>query len=553
MIRPRLASAVLWALVALPAVMQLALLATAIAGRVRYPFDLEWMEGGLLHHALRVQQGKPLYVAPSIEFIPYLYTPLYPTLLAALGGPLGLGYLLGRAVSIASLLGVAMTAVGSNWAAWRAAAAEASASEPASSLASSRGQPVPPGIALLAPLFSMGLFAAAYPLVEGWYDLVRADTLLLLLVTAPLAILPQWARAPGRRGHGLVAAAGALLALAFFCKQTGVFYVAFGGAVVLVISWRKVPAFVAASGLVGLGGVWLLDRASDGWFWIYVSKLHRDHDFNMHRFWWSFRNILWQPWLPYGPRFPFLGAGITLVVLAGLLAVARHAWRHRCAPPAARPLLLWSAAYAVSTVLGAVGWGTEFAHWNAYMPAFLHGALAAGAALPALAATVRVPDKASRGGALAARAPLIAAAVLALTCLDARWDPRRFTPTARDAAAGHKLIARLRALPGEVWMPSHPWYLHLAGKTPLVHRMGVKDVTTRRSQVIDGLEPALVGRRFSALVLDQRDLDLELPLLRATYRETTQLPDDEKPRIFTGAQVVPKAVWTPIPPASAAP
>lgn len=546
MTRQRLASAALWALVALPALYQLALLATAIAGRAGYPFDLEWMEGGLLHHALRVQQGKPLYVAPSIDFIPYLYTPLYPTLLAALGGPLGLGYLLGRALSIASLVGLAVTAFASSAAALRRPAAGSDAAAGAAADAAAPASAAPPlAPSLVGPLLAIGLFAAAYPLVEGWYDLVRADTLLLLLVTAPLAILPYWARTAGWRGHALVAAAGVLLALAFFCKQTGIFYVAFGGAVVLVVSWRKLPAFIASAGLVGLGGVWLLDRASDGWFWIYVSKLHRAHDFSMHRFWWSFRNILWQPWLPHGPRFPFLGAGITLVVLVGLGAVALHALRHRAVPRPARPLLLWSAAYAVSTVLGAVGWGTEFAHWNAYMPAFLHGALAAGAALPALAATVRFSDRISERAAR--RAPLAAAAVLALTCLDARWDPRRFMPTARDVAAGQKLVARVRALPGEVWMPSHPWYLHLAGKTPFVHRMGVKDVTTRRTQVIDGLEPALRSRRFSALVLDQRDLDLELPLLSATYQPTLLLPDDEKPRVFTGAQVVPKTIWTPIP------
>jgi len=85
----RLVHALPWVLVALPAVYQLVLLATAIAGRVGYPYDLEWMEGGMLHHALRIKNGEGIYVPPSIDFIPYLYTPLYPSLLALFGGGFG--------------------------------------------------------------------------------------------------------------------------------------------------------------------------------------------------------------------------------------------------------------------------------------------------------------------------------------------------------------------------------------------------------------------------------------------------------------------------------
>src|SRR5262245_13820879 len=96
---------------ALPALYQLLLLGTAIAGRVGYPYDLEWMEGGMLHHALRFQAGEGIYTEPSIEFIPYLYTPLYPALLATFGSVFGLTYTLGRVMSVLSLLGIAVVSV----------------------------------------------------------------------------------------------------------------------------------------------------------------------------------------------------------------------------------------------------------------------------------------------------------------------------------------------------------------------------------------------------------------------------------------------------------
>jgi hypothetical protein len=518
---------VLWSALALPALYQIALLAEAIAGRVAYPYDLEWMEGGMLHHALRIRLGQGIYVPPSADFIPYLYTPLYPTLLALFGGSSGPSYLLGRAVSVAGLVGIAGTA-----------------------LASLLGVPRRPvGAALTGSALALGLFAACYPFVEGWYDLVRADTLFLFMVTAGIAGLPYWARSDdGIVGHGKVAAGAALMALAFFCKQTGIFYVGLGGAIVLLVNWRRAPTYIAMTGALGLGGSWVLDRATRGWFWIYVSEIHRAHDFNMDRFYASFRYILWH--------FP----QASVVIAVTLVLVALTAWR-RGLPPAARPFLLWTSAYAVSTVVGAIGWGTEFAHFNAYMPALLHGALAAGAAVPAAHACARALWDGRRGaGAVATVFAIAAAAPLAVTCALTRWEPRRFIPTDADVAAGDRLIRRIRALDGDVWIPSHPWYAQLAGKTPHVHRMGIKDVTTRQTRTVEGLDEALREQRFAAIVLDNRDAFLELPALAQHYHRAVALPDDEKPRLYTGAGnarsgnlLVPDAIWLPDPPADDAP
>ena len=67
--------------------------------RLHYPFDLEWMEGGMLLHADRVLKGEGIYVPPSMEFIPFIYPPLYPWVLAACAKVLGLGYAVGRTIS----------------------------------------------------------------------------------------------------------------------------------------------------------------------------------------------------------------------------------------------------------------------------------------------------------------------------------------------------------------------------------------------------------------------------------------------------------------------
>jgi hypothetical protein len=74
--------------------------------RIRYPLDLEWMESGMMCHALRLLLGQGIYVPPSVDFIPHLYTPLYPALLALLGKLTGdVSYLAARLVSLLSFLG----------------------------------------------------------------------------------------------------------------------------------------------------------------------------------------------------------------------------------------------------------------------------------------------------------------------------------------------------------------------------------------------------------------------------------------------------------------
>jgi hypothetical protein len=516
-----------WLALAAPGLYQVGLLAYTIARRVTYPYDLEWMEGGLLHHAQRIADGHGIYGPPSIDFIPYLYTPLYPGLLATAGTAFGIGYPLGRAISILSLLGIAFVAAAS-----LTGPVQRAIAGPAGTGAV---RPTDRSVAWVGVALALGLFAATYPWVEGWYDLVRADTFFLCLVTAGIHAAARWARqGSGWEGHGRVAAVAAVLGLAFFAKQTGILYVAGGGVVVLVLAWRRVPTYTAVAGAIGLGGTWLLQRATDGWFWIYIRDIHQAHDFNPDRFWKSFDYILWH--------FP----AMTLAVGAGLAAVLACAIVRRTVPIAARPLLLWAPVFALSTLVGAVGWGTEFAHFNAYMPAMLHGALAAGAALPAIAACAR---------ALAPRAEhprpwwlapvVLVAAGLGAQLVIARWSPRELIPTAADRAAGAALVRRIAAVDGEVWVPSHPWYGHLAGKRMYVHRMGVKDVTVRKPRPIEGLDAAIASHHFAALFLDNRDLHSELPAIARHYRADEGLARGEKPHLYTGARVVPDTVWVP--------
>ncbi len=508
-----------WTIGASMAIYLIGLFISTIGGRFSYPYDLEWMEGGMLHHAQRISQGSGIYTPPSVEFIPYLYTPLYPAVLASTGKIFGLSYQLGRFISVVSLLGIA----GVTWATLRRLAS------------SSNNAPVP---ALFAMFIAMGIFASGYPLMEGWYDLVRADTMFLFMITLGIFLAPRWAsRDTGWNGHIGIAMLAALMALSFFCKQTGIFYVAWVGVIVLMLAWRRAPTYGLIAGLIGLGGAWILNQASHGWFWTYIYKMHQTHDFNRDRFWKSFEVILWH------------SRSATFLIAGSLLAVAATGIAKRRIPMGARPLLLWAPTYAVSVVVGAVGWGTEFAHYNAFMPAFLHGGIAAGAAVLAIVACARIwlpRNRDPRWQLVPAMLVLAVLAPLNWSLWQDRWHPSRFTPTFADRNAGDALITRIAQIDGDVWVPFHPWYSVLAGKRAFAHKMGLKDVTWRSSRVVPDLIPALTEHRFAAVVFDNRSVTNEMPLLRVTYRPQERLASRMRPHVYTGANVVPESLWVPI-------
>jgi len=594
----------MWIALAVPALWQIARLGHAVGGRFMYPYDLEWMEGGLLQHAQRISDGQGIYVAPSIDFIPYLYTPLYPGMLSLLGSAVGITYQLGRALSILSLLGITAVAIASI-VRWRPKILKRFAIVDFSSTAVEESGPGPRWV---GAALAVGVFAACYPYVEGWYDIVRADTLFLFLITAGVLASSRWSRAGhGGNGDALMMALGAIMALAFFTKQTGVIYVAWVGALI-ALCWvplfappgqgrkvyglaaiavgvaivagivvgkavspsrgllaglaivlvgdgailaivgrrpavramfRRLAVYAVTAAVIGLGFTILLNRITHGWFWIYVFKIHQTHDWNIDRFWLSFGNILWH--------FPVLtiAIGVTLIAVIAT-AILRPAGSGRRLPVASGAFLLWTSTYAVSTVVGAIGWGTEFAHFNAYMPALLHGALAVGAAVPALAGCARAwtADRPNSSWAPSAAAAAVAIAG-GITLLGASWDPAKFIPRDSDRAAGAALVQRIAGIQGDVWVPSHPWYAHLAGKRMFVHRMGITDVTARKPRPVVGLDASMRDHRFAAVVLDLADTD-PVPGFMQPYRTDLALPGNEKPRLYTGAKrAVPQSVWVP--------
>ena len=210
--------------------------------RLRYPFELEWMEGAVVDHVRWILSGRPLYGPPSLDFVPYMYTPLYFYLCAVVSKPTGAGFAPLRGLSLAASLGCfAMLFL---------------------LVRRETGSAV-------GGFVGAGLFAATYRLSGSWFDIARADSLQLLLVLSVVYVVRLHPRpVPLLLG-------GVLAWLAFLAKQTGPLMLV-AVPVAAAVNYGRRSLFLIGGALISfLAGNWLLDRACHGWFSYYVFRLPR--------------------------------------------------------------------------------------------------------------------------------------------------------------------------------------------------------------------------------------------------------------------------------------
>jgi hypothetical protein len=507
-------------LAALPALAQLGWQARLFAGRASFPLDLEWMEGGVLLHAQRIAQGKGIYVEPSLDFIPFLYTPLYPALLALLSFVLPLGYLLGRLVSIAAFTGalalVVVASQGETQDRWRRV------------------------LTVLAGIAGAGAIAASFAFTGFFYDLVRADSLLLVLEALALLLAV--------RGHGWKSAAlaGVLIALGFFAKQTATIMGVALGLGLLVANFRRGLVYGLAAAATLATGIGLLVRTSRGWFWTYIFKLHQSHAFR--------KEAVTDIALPFTQQYAWPLFLALLLATVGL-ALSRKLRR-------GDTILLLAAAAGELTAL--VGFATQWADSNAFIPAVFFPAFAT-AVLAARLFDVALAGR--KWGALAVAA-VVALLLGSQSLHTAPPTPVRgkdkaplFTawprlgraltpkasavPSAQDRVAAHRLLAELRSLPEPLFIPFHTYYAVLAGKRPFVHRMGVRDVEAALGRP-RGLDQAILDQHFAAVVLDWKSYPGEWPNLERRYHAIHAFAEGvDSVRMFAGAQTSPNALLVP--------
>jgi hypothetical protein len=499
--------------------------------RLSYPLDLEWMEGGTLTHALRLGRGQPLYAEPSVDFVSFLYTPLYPAVLCALSKIFGLSYMLGRAVSILAFSGALVVLV----AAVRDIAQQYESEEL-------------PAVATTAGLLGAAAVCLAFPFCGAFYDLVRCDSLWLFFVSAGL-----YRCSPGRSMAQTVLGA-LLLVLAFFTKQTAApFMVAAAGLVALTSGIKRGLVFSAVAFGSTTTAILIGQHLTDGWLWIYIYRLHQSHAILSERLW------------PETPSVLFDYGFLLLVPIAVCLLLV--AFRRRLS----RRLFYWASMAATGLVTAAVASATEGAYDNAYIPAVYFGALLSAACaveLPALAAELRASTDGAvwsiRGRHRTRIGSLRIISLLGLGLLSAhaviRWlDPSPHVPNRQDHAEARRLLAYLTHQGPEIFVPCHPYYSVLAGGKGHLHIMGLNDVyfwprtitsdpardRAIKDRLRESVRSSFRSRRWKMVIRDECPTPRLFGLNR-NYRLVEDLAQSGKaPRTLTGFGCTPRYVWVP--------
>jgi hypothetical protein len=437
--------------------------------RLGYPYEIQWMEGGMVDHVRRVLAGEPLYVAPSVDFVPYIYTPLYFYLSAALSALLGVGMLPLRLISLLASLGC-FALVG--LLVYR----------------ETRDR--------LAGGLAAGLLAATFELGGAWFDLARIDTLFLFLT-----LLGVYA-ARFMPGQGGAVTAGVVFSLATLTKQTALMIAAPVALHYLLTDWRRCIGFALPLGIIAGGSTLIFDTLSGGWYWYYVFDLPGQHP-------WVWRMLVdfWRDDL--APLLIALALGSVYLLAA---------WRE-----SKKRLLFYG---LLSGGMFASAWLSrlhEGGYVNVLFPALAAVAVLFGLGVHRavkLAATLPGPRRRSLSALVYVLGGLQFAVLL--------YHPAQHIPTDADYEAGRLLVDTVAALEGEVWLVHRGYVAALAGKeTIFANRMAIEDVMRGddneiRAALAADIAGAIAEGRFDALLFDgSRDgfilVDYYFPNLQQHY------------------------------------
>ncbi len=459
--------------------------------RLVYPYDLDFIEDGILMTSLRLSQGQPIFIAPQADFAPHVYMPLYAWLggllfkLTAPGyGPLRGLSLLATLTTVGLIFWIARRESSHNW----------------------------------LGLACAGLYLGGYRINGFWYELARVDSLFVALSLAGLALGVY-----GRRSKlGLVGAA-MVLALAFLTKQTALVVGIGLGMYLLITIGRWAWLYWLPYGLLTITPVILLNWLSDGRFLYYTYHIASINPVELGRV----LNFV---------GFELLGvmAGLTLMtILAALLTCRQNGlaglWR--------QPWFIW---IGLAVVISGLGRASVGGNLNNRMIAY--SLLCLG---PALLMDSLIGYTKTRAGRRIAIVSLLILSQFAL----GGYNPLRYIPTPAMSASGNRLIERIAAEEGEVLVLLHPYYAWLAGKQPSAQIAALWHARERGTLPLPADFVARIESRYYAAIIADNSLFETEPelqqLLNLHYIPAETLAPDESPPTLTGMVVRPEIVYRP--------
>jgi hypothetical protein len=393
---------------------QLSLMIRLFAAQVRYPWDIEWLESSALYQAYRVMKGMSTYASPKEGFLPLNHPPGYTVTLGLLGKVVGLDYPMARTFSLLCFLAASALVV--------------------RGLVRRLGGRIE-GWALGA--LAVGCSAATFPICEGFYILVREDTMAVLLCVIGATLVDG----PPRLSSTRVAALTLLITAIVYTRQPAVFFTVW---LVLFVwlrhrrtGWLLALTCTASCGLTLVS----LQFTSKGWYWMHTIGLIQDHSISNARFEVAFKLLYgFAPFLPVLP--------VVVVALTAARALSSTG-------------VLWAGMLLAAIPASVLPYAKVGGYSNDFVPVlFLIGPAAAFLAADAIAALDAHPRVRLAGASLFLAA---GAAFLYLRT----WDIKKLIPTEDAFTRAKGLNTYVARLQGGVLAPRHPFLPIHNGETTL--------------------------------------------------------------------------------------
>jgi hypothetical protein len=463
----------------------IAILFSVFAGRLFYPMDIEWCEGGILYQAYRLVHGLPIYVRHDPIWAPWSYPPAHTAVLA-LVGLVHLDFWTGRLVSIIFFCLMCGTI-------FREVYLHVGRSS----------------FGVAAGALALATIACAFPVVGQWYDLVRVDTMMMALSVVGIA---RVTRLRANWLHTIITAA--ILTAAIYTKQTAAFFVAWTCVFALVREPRLGLRLAIVTALMCLAVLGLLQWGTDGGYWFWTVTDLKNQTVDDARLVDGLRQI-WN-FAPFVAVLPF---AFLVLALLGL---------------ASKRTVLWSGCLLMAIPASLLPYAKVGGFSNNLIPTIV---------LLGLVTVLLAADAAKLEGLPGSVARWAVILGLGLLVWARPLHPEEYLPNQRDRRAASELNALVTSLDGGVIVPELAFLPARTGHTnPHWYRMAMycADWSGRPMDMAAAVEKS--GARW--VILHSKDGVSSFAMyVRSRFKLAQIIPLTARVRMLTGAAVVLDELW----------
>jgi hypothetical protein len=457
--------------------------------RIQYPFELDWIEGGLLGEVQRIVNGQAVYAAPNLEFIAFIYPPLFFYLSALASHFFGATFFSLRFVSfLASLTSFVCIFL------------------------IVKEETDHKFIAFISACF----FAATFRVTGAWMDIGRIDSLFV----AMLFLFVYFIRHSNSTRAFILA--GFFAALALLTKQTALVMCIPAIGYAFLRDWKRTLILIVTATAITGGVTLAFNLFSNGWYVYYVFEL-----LGIQTEWLGISEFI-----KFWPR-DLLAHGA--IALGFLIYYFFKAWREQ----KVQLLGVIFLSILAGTYMSRVKLG---GYDNVLMPLYGIIAVLMGLGSHNVLEIIRGQSE-DRKEAAVYFSLIIQMAILV-------YNPLAQIPSLADVSAGQDFVQYLSLQKGRIYVADHPYLLAFAGKETHAHNAAVDDVLRgkkdNRGKTLLNVElsEAIKNQSFAIIITDtQWDV---LPRLEKYYEiKDYAFKGNEYFYPVTGARIRPTHIYFP--------